>query len=374
MDTTAAVLEEPVGATAFAESRPAAFETVEVDDPGPEEVLVEVGAASLCHTDLDIASGDLVRPTPLVMGHEGAGVVRQVGEGVASVAPGDHVVLGRMACGRCASCRAGRSNLCDERSVATTDGTLRGGAVRFGRNGGALHHCHGVSSFSRHTVVNEEVAIGVTDAVPLERATLLGCGVFTGFGAVANTLGAAPGSSVVVFGCGGVGLSAVQGAAVSGANPVIAVDVLPEKLDAARELGATHAVNGEAEDPVERVRELTGGGADYAVTCVGVPVVIEQAVAAVGKAGEVAVVGVPPEGEGPALDAFDLMRHEKVVRGSFNGSYNLSLGIPTLAELVAAGALRLDPMVSSERPLAELNEAMADLQSGTGIRHVLVPE
>lgn len=373
MDTTAAVLDEPVGSAPFDEARPARFGTVEVDDPGPEEVLVEVGAASLCHTDLDIASGDLVRPTPLVMGHEGAGVVRQVGERVASVSPGDHVVLGRMACGRCAPCRAGRSNLCDERSVATTDGTLRGGAVRFGRDGEALHHCHGVSSFSQHTVVNEEVAIGVTDAVPLDRATLLGCGVFTGFGAVANTLGVAPGASVVVFGCGGVGLSAVQGAAVSGADPVVAVDVLPEKLDAARELGATHAVNSEVEDPVERVRELTGG-ADYAVTCVGVPEVIEQAIAAVGKGGEVAVVGVPPEGEAPALDAFDLMRHEKVVRGSFNGSYDLSLAIPTLAELVASGALRLDPMVSSERPLAELNEAMADLQAGTGIRHVLVPE
>lgn len=373
MESTAAVLETPVESPAFAESRPAAFEPIEVAAPGPAEVRVELAAAGLCHTDLKIALGDSEETYPLVMGHEGAGVVEAVGERVTSVSPGDHVVLGRMSCGRCADCRSGRSNLCDARRRASSDGTLRSGAVRFSRDGEPVHHCHGVSSFTQYTVVDEEVAIPITDAVPLEQATLLGCGVFTGFGAVTNTARAEVGSSVAVFGCGGVGLSAVQGAAVAGSDPIVAVDLLAEKLETAGSLGATHAVDASAADPVERLDALTEGGVDYAIVSVGDVTAIEQAAAAVGKRGEVLVVGVPPAGQSPDLDVYDLMRAEKTVRGSFNGSYDLPQAIPKLAELVASGALQLEPLISSVRPLDELNEAMAELESGTGIRHVLVP-
>jgi S-(hydroxymethyl)glutathione dehydrogenase/alcohol dehydrogenase len=373
MESTAAVLHAPVQSSDFAASSPADITAIEVAPPGPTEVRVELAAAGLCHTDLKIARGDSEETYPLVMGHEGAGVVEAVGERVTTVAPGDHVVLGRMSCGSCASCRSGRSNLCDARRHASSDGTLRSGAIRFSRDGGPVHHCHGVSSFTEYTVVDAEVAIPITDDVPLEHATLLGCGVFTGFGAVTNTARAEVGSSVAVFGCGGVGLSAVQGAAVAGANPVIAVDLIAEKLATAGALGATQTVDASATDPVERIRSLTDGGADYAVVCVGDVTAIEQAAAAVGKRGEVLVVGVPPSGASPDLDVYELMRAEKTVRGSFNGSYDLPQAIPKLAELVAAGALQLEPLISSVRPLAELNEAMAELEAGTGIRHVLVP-
>lgn len=373
MESTAAVLEAPVQSSDYAASNSVTVSTIEVDDPGPAEVRVELAAAGLCHTDLKIAHGDTGDPYPLVMGHEGAGVVEAVGGQVATVSPGDHVVLGRMSCGDCGSCRSGRSNLCDARREATRAGTLRSGGVRFSHAGRSLHHCHGVSSFTEYTVVDEEVAIPITDDVPLQQATLLGCGVFTGFGAVTSSARAEVGSSVAVFGCGGVGLSAVQGAAVAGANPVIAVDLVAEKLQTAGTLGATQTVDAAAADPVERIRSLTDGGADYAVVCVGDVTAIEQAVAGVGKRGEVFVVGVPPAGASPDLDVYELMRAEKSVRGSFNGSYDLPRAIPKLAELVASGALQLEPLVSSVRPLDELTDAMAELESGTGIRHVLVP-
>lgn len=373
MEATAAVLQAPVESADFADSRPARFEPIEVADPGQAEVRVEVAAAGLCHTDLKIALGDSEETYPLVMGHEGAGVVESVGDRVTTVSPGDHVVLGRMSCGSCAACRSGRSNLCDVRRAASGDGTLRSGAVRFSRDGAPVHHCHGVSSFTEYTVVDEEVAIAVTDALPLEQATLLGCGVFTGFGAATNTAGVEVGSSVAVFGCGGVGLNAVQGAAIAGAEPVVAVDLVAEKLETAVELGADHAVDGSTDDAVARIRTVTDGGADHAIVCVGDVTAIEQAVAAVGKRGEVLVVGVPPAGASPDLDVYDLMRAEKSVRGSFNGSYDLPTAIPRLARLAASGSLRLEPLISSVRPLDGLNEAMAELESGVGIRHVVVP-
>lgn len=371
MEATAAVLEEPVDSSDFAETRPASIESIEVADPGPLEVLVEIEAASLCGTDLKIARGHSEETYPLVMGHEGAGVVRAVGSGVTTVAPGDRVVLGRMACGRCESCGAGRSNLCDVRRTASANGTLREGGVRFSRAGTPVYHCHGVSSFSQYTVVDEEVAIGITADVPPERATLLGCGVFTGYGAVTNTAGVEAGAAVAVFGCGGVGLSAIQGAVAAGAEPIIAVDLVAAKLETAEALGATHVVDAAAGDPADRITALTDGGADYAVVCVGAVTAIEQAAQSVGKAGQVVVVGVPPTGESPALDIYDLMRAEKVIRGSFNGSYHLPEAIPHLADRVAVGELQLEPLVSSVRPLSELNETMADLESGSGIRHVI---
>lgn len=373
MDARAAVLESPVEAADFAASRPAEVEVIEVAEPGPAEVRVEVAAAGLCHTDLNIVLGESDETYPLVMGHEGAGVVEAVGERVTTVSPGDHVVLGRMACGSCPDCRSGRMNLCDVRRTASAAGSLRGGGVRFSRDGDPVHHCHGVSSFTEATVVNEEVAIPVTDAVPLDRACLLGCGVFTGFGAATNTAAVEVGSSVVVFGCGGVGLNAVQGAAMAGADPVIAVDLVAEKLALAEQLGATHTVDAGGDDVAGAVRAVAGGGADYAIICVGAAAAIEQGLAAIGKRGEVVVVGVPPPGRTPDLDVYELMRAEQAVRGSFNGSYNLPVAIPRLADLAASGKLQLDPLVSSVRPLDELNDAMAELEGGTGIRHVLTP-
>jgi alcohol dehydrogenase len=373
METTAAVLREFTDAKDLAEARPARLESIVVDDPGPGEVLVEMTAASLCHTDVSIVHGEMDRPLPLVMGHEGTGVVRAVGEDVDTVQPGDSVVLGRTTCGRCRQCRAGRGQHCVQRSRVHRAGTLRTGGTRFSdADDDGLHHCHGVSSFSNHTVVTEEVAIPITDELPPAQATLLGCGVFTGAGAALNTADVEAGSSVVVFGAGGVGLSAVQGARIAGATQIIAVDLVPEKLEVASEVGATHTVDSSSVDAVERVVALSDGGVDYAFEVVGHPRVTEQAARCVGVTGQTVLVGTPPAGQTElSLDLYDIVTSEKSIIGSFNGSYTLPLAIPALAELAASGELQLDPLVSDTKPLSDLNEAMHDLETGTGIRQVI---
>lgn len=374
MESTAAVLYEPTDAENLAEEAPAKFETIDVSEPTGEEVLVEITAASLCHTDVGITRGHLEESFPLVMGHEGAGRVRAVGDGVTTVKPGDQVVLGRITCGRCEYCRAGKGQLCVERTKARRNGTLRTGDIRFSKDGEPVHHCHGVSSFSEQTIVTEEVAIAVTDDLPAEHATLLGCGVFTGAGAVMNTANVEAGSDVVVFGAGGVGLSAVQGARLRSAGTIIAVDIVPEKLEIAAEVGATHTIDSSEEDVVERVADITNGGADYSFEIVGNPRVAEQAVSCLRPTGQAVLVGVPPAGEREiSLDLYDMVVSEKELIGSFNGSYSLPLAIPRLAELAARGDLQLDPLITDSRPLTELNEAMHELETGTGIRQIIRP-
>lgn len=373
METEAAVLNEPTDREDLADAGPASVETVDVAEPGRGEVLVGIAAAGLCHTDVSIARGEMDRPVPMVMGHEGAGVVEAVGEDVEAVAPGDHVVLGRTTCGRCTFCRAGRAAMCEVRSRIHREGTLRTGGVRFHRDGEPVHHCHGVSSFSAHTVVTEEVAVPVTDDLPLEQAPLLGCGVFTGFGAVANTADVEAGASVAVFGAGGVGLSAVQGARVRGANEIIAVDLVPGKLERASRLGATHGVDAR-DEPVERIHEIVPGGVDYAVEAVGHPEVVSQAVASLSRTGTAVVVGTPPTGSHDVgIDLQGLVTGERSIVGSFNGSYTLPLAIPMLAELAADGRLSLEGMITDTKPLADVNEAMAALEAGTEVRQVLLP-
>ena len=374
METTAAVLYEPTETADFAETRPVAFERIDVADPTGEEVLVEVTAASLCHTDVAITRGHIEEKFPLVLGHEGTGRVRAVGDEVTSVEPGDQVVLGRITCGRCRFCRAGDGQLCIERTRAKREGSLRGGDVRFRKRGRPMHHCHGVSSFSRFTLVSEEVAIGIPDGLRPEQATLLGCGVFTGVGAVANTADVEAGSSMVVFGAGGVGLSAVQGGRLRGAADIIAVDPVREKRAVAGEVGATHTIDPSTEAVVDRVLELTDGGVDYAFDVVGDPRVTEQAVDCLTPTGQAVLVGIPPAGAKElSLDLYDIVTSEKSIVGSFNGSYSLPLAVPRLAALAVKGDLKLDPLVTAVKPLRELNEAMHELETGTGIRQVIEP-
>ena len=373
-ESTAAVLESPTDDHDFAESRPVSVEPVEVKDPEGEEVLVEIRATSLCHTDVGFALGHFDVPYPLVLGHEGAGVVREVGDRVHDLEPGDHVVLARIACGRCRRCREGHSHLCERRVPANESGRLRNGNVPFSRDGEPIHHCLGVSSFTEHTLVTEDVAVPVPEELPFDRACLLGCGVFTGFGAVENTADVELGSSVVIFGAGGVGLNGIQAARIRDASEVVAVDLVDEKLDLARELGATHAVNPTEEDPVERIREICPDGADYAFEMTGHEEVITQALDAVGSRGEVIVVGVPPFGHRSVdLDVYGMLFGEKSIRGSLSGSYNLSIAIPKLADLAVEGRLELDPLVTDTRPMAEVNEAMAALEEGGQIRQLLRP-
>jgi Zn-dependent alcohol dehydrogenase len=374
MESTAAVLYETTSAENLAEAAPARLESIDIAEPSGEEVLVEITAASLCHTDVAIARGHLEESFPLVMGHEGAGRVRSVGDDVTSLKPGDQVVLGRIACGRCEFCRAGKGQLCIERTTARKDGTLRTGEIRFSKNSEPIHHCHGVSSFSDHTLVTEEVAIKITDELPPAHATLLGCGVFTGAGAVMNTANIEAGSSVVIFGTGGVGLSAIQGARLRSAIDIIAVDIVPEKLSVAEKVGATHTINSSSEDAVKCVEEITNGGVDYAFEIVGNPQISEQAIACLAPTGQAVLVGVPPAGkEELALNLYDMIVSEKEILGSFNGSYNLPLAIPKLADLITKGDLKIDPLITATKPLTELNEAMHELETGTGIRQVIQP-
>ncbi|MFC6768282.1 zinc-binding dehydrogenase [Natrinema soli] len=374
MESTAAVLESPTDGNNLSKATPAAFKTIEIADPTGEEVLVEITAASLCHTDVGITRGQLEELFPLVMGHEGAGRVAAVGEDVESVDPGDQVVLGRITCGRCEFCREGNGQLCSKRTEARRSGTLRTGNIRFSRNGDPVHHCHGVSSFSEYTLVTEEVAIEVDDNLPAEQATLLGCGVFTGAGAVMNTADIEAGSSVVVFGAGGVGLSAVQGARLRSAREVIAVDIVQEKLKIASEVGATHTINSSEEDVVDRVREFTDGGVDYAFEVVGNPHVTEQAIECLTPTGQAVLVGVPPLGKRDiSLDLYDMVVSEKGVVGSFNGSYSLPLAIPKLADLAVKEDLQLEPLITDRKPLTQLNEAMHKLETGAGVRQIIEP-
>jgi len=375
MRSNAAVLHQSVESGALTEERPASIESVEVADPTGEEVLVEIGAASLCHTDVAMARGHLDERYPLVMGHEGAGFVRAVGDDVTGLEPGQQVVLGRMSCGQCEHCRIGRSNICKRRSEARQAGTLRTGNICFNQDDQPVHHCHGVSSFTEHTIITQEVAIPVPDTLPIEQASLLGCGVFTGAGAVMNTADIEAGADVAVFGCGGVGLSAVQAARARGAGEIIAVDVVEEKLELAAELGATHTVDSSATDPVTAVQERTDGGVDYAFEVVGSVDVAEQAIAALAPLGTAVLVGVPPQGTHSAdISFFDLVLGEQTVIGSFNGSYDLPTAIPTLAEMVVDDHLTVEPLITGERTLSELNQAMEALESGEGIRQLILPE
>jgi len=369
MESRAAVLDAPVDSV---ETAPARLETIEVAEPTGEEVLVEIRSASLCHTDVGSALGHIPEQFPYVMGHEGAGVVRAVGADVTSVDVGDHVVLGRIACGSCRYCREGHSNLCRVR-YESGGGTLRTGAIRFERDGEPIHHYHGVSSFTQYTSVTEEVAIPITDEIPLETASLLGCGVFTGAGAVMNTADVEPGSSVVVFGLGGVGLSGVQAADLRGATTIVGVDLDPAKFDLARELGATAVVDPTEVDPADAVRDLTDGGADYVFDMVGDPGIIEHAVEMLRPRGTHVVVGSIPGAGSVEQEWGKVMRSELRILGSFNGSYNLGVAIPMLAELVASEKFTLTEMISATRPLDEVNDALREQQTGSPVRQVLLP-
>lgn len=374
MRTNAAVLRTTVESDDLAAEAPASVEEIDVADPTGEEVLVNIDAASLCHTDIAIAREEIIRPRPLVMGHEGTGTVRAVGEAVTSVEPGDNVVLGRTTCGRCKYCRTGAGQHCVERSAAHREGRLRTGAVCFSDDNGPIHHTNSVASFSQHTVVTEEVAIPIPEELPTEHATLLGCGVFTGVGASMNTADVEAGSSTVIFGAGGVGLSTVQGARIRGANEIIVVDIVPEKLETAEAVGATHTIDSSESDPVEAVQDIIPGGVDYAFDAVGHRAIVEQCVDSLSVTGEAVLVGVAPEGKQVVdLNVYDIVTAEKSLIGSFNGSYTLPIAIPTLAELAVEGKLRLDPLISDTKPLSAINDAMDELETGTGIRQVIQP-
>jgi S-(hydroxymethyl)glutathione dehydrogenase/alcohol dehydrogenase len=365
MKTRAAVLWKPGGPVEILE--------VDIGAPKEGEVLVRIAACGVCHSDLHVVDGHLPEPLPLVLGHEAAGVVEETGPGVQSLEPGDHVVLALVpSCGECAECRRGRPNFCTLGARMAAEGTLADGTSRLSLNGTTLHHFNSISSFAGHAVVPESAAVKIRDDVPLDSAALVGCSVLTGYGAVMNTAKVEQGASVAVWGCGGVGANVVQGARLAGASRIVAVDTRPEKLELARELGATDVVQaGEGMDTVTAVQELTGGGPDYAFEAIGSERAIQEAWKTTRAGGTVVVVGIMPRGSSLTIDPWQFMS-EKTLKGTFLGSARIQEDVPRLVDLYHAGELDLDRLVSRKLLLAELPEAFDRLRAGDVVRQVVV--
>lgn len=347
---------------------------LDLDDPRPGEVRVRIVAAGVCHSDLHVQRGEWVLPTPLVMGHEGSGVVTTVGEGVSRVAVGDHVILSWVAaCGRCRYCRAGHPARCElVATVVAPRGVLYDGTTRFRWHGQPVHHYLGVSSFAEEVVVPESGAIPIRRDVPLDVMALIGCAVATGIGAVQRTAQVPPGASVAVIGCGGVGLSVVQGARLAGAGQIIAVDVIPTKLDVARSMGATHTVDASAGDAVATVRDLSAGGADFVFDAIGKIATTEQAIAMLALGGAAVIVGLPPTGAKARFEPLALAEADQRILGSNYGSVRPAEDFPLMVELYARGELKLDELVSGRRPLEEAAAALDDLAAGRALRTLLI--
>src|SRR5262245_19302550 len=353
---------------------PLRVEEVDLEAPHAGEVRVRVAAAGVCHSDYHYMRGDLVGNLPVVLGHEGAGVVEEVGPGVTSFRPGDHVVLlWRTACGRCEFCSRGRPALCPEGASVRATGRMPDGTSRLSRDGQEIRHFLGVSCFAEQTVCQERSLLKLPEDVPLPVGAVAGCAVMTGVGAVVNTAKVEPGSSVLVVGAGGVGLCAIMGAVLAGAARIVAADLNPNKLELATSFGATDVVDASQEDVVAAVRELTGGGVDYAFEVIGLAGTVVQAVKALRTGGTAVAIGMAPVGAEAPIDVLDLVRQEKTLKGSVYGSTRPQTDFPRLFELYRRGRLPLDRLLTREWRLDQINEAYDALVAGSVARSVLIP-
>jgi alcohol dehydrogenase len=357
----------------YAQSRPLAIEALDLAGPGPDEVLVRIGAAGLCHSDLSVVNGSRPRVMPMVLGHEAAGEVIECGPGVREVARGDHVVFSFVpGCGHCAPCSIGRPALCEPGASANVAGTLLNGTRRLrDASGGELHHHLGVSGFAEHAVVSVHSVVRVERELPFEIAALFGCAVLTGVGAIVNTARVAPGDGVAIFGLGGVGMAAVLGAVAAGAHPVIAVDLQPAKLALALELGASHALAAHG-DAVAQVRELSHGGAHHCIESVGSAKVLEQAYAATRRGGNTISCGLPDPRQAMSIPAVSLVIEERTLRGSYMGSAVPSRDIPRYIALYRAGRLPVERLISHRLGLDEINTGFDRLARGEALRQVVL--
>jgi S-(hydroxymethyl)glutathione dehydrogenase/alcohol dehydrogenase len=353
-----------------ANNAPLEIESLNIDDPGPGEVLLKTAASGICHSDLTVIKGGLPMPPPCVLGHEPAGVVETVGEGVTDFVPGDHVIGCLTSwCGVCKFCTAGRPYLCPTQFT----GRPEGAKSRLTTEGGdPIYQFANLSSFAEKMLCPERSLVKIRDDMPLDRACLIGCGVTTGLGAALNTVNIPAGASVAIVGCGGVGLSALQGARITGAGKIIAVDAQSWKFDLAQKLGATDCVDASDGDPVAAVQALTGGGADFVFECIGLPVTQQQSVAMTGRGGTTVLVGVVPITEMVPIPTADLTLQEKNITGSFMGSNRFRFDMPKYIEFYLDGRLYLDEMISSRIALDEVNDAFEQMKSGSAARQVIV--
>lgn len=374
MKIRAAILEAMGAPRPYAQSKPLKLAEVELAPPGPGEVLVRLGAAGLCHSDLSVINGDRPRPTPMVLGHEAAGTVEETGPGVEDLRKGDRVVMVFVpSCGHCLPCAEGRPALCEPGGAANTAGTLLSGARRLSRDGGgAVHHHMGVSAFAEYATVSRRSLVKVPSDLPFEEAALFGCAVLTGVGAVVNTARVPPGSSVAVIGLGGVGLAALLGAVASGARQIVAVDLSPEKLGLARQLGATDTVDGGAADAAEQIRTATNGGVEFAFEMAGSVKAMELAYKATRRGGMTVTAGLPPPNASFPVPQVNLVAEERTIKGSYIGTCVPTRDLPRFIALYRAGKLPVDRLMSGRLRLDEINEGFDRLDRGEAVRQVIV--
>lgn len=375
MKMKAAILRKILADRPYADSQPIQIEEVELDGPKPGEVLVKVTSAGLCHSDLSIIDGARPRPVPLALGHEGAGEVVEVGAGIRDLAPGDPVVFQFSAsCGRCANCQSGRPQLCQAHSAARAKGELMGGGKRIRDASGAeVSHHSGVSCFAEYAVVDRGTCVKVDADAPVDIAAIFGCAVMTGVGAAVNTAALRPGQSAVVIGLGGVGFSALLGAKMAGASPLIAVDINPEKLGLARQLGADHTVDASEADHLDQIRDLTGGGVEVAIETAGSIKALQTGYASLATGGTLVTAGLAPAGAELPIHAADLVTREISVRGSYMGSCVPVRDIPRFIRAFNEGRLPVDRLVGSQVGFEEMNAGFDRLADGAAIRQILRP-
>jgi alcohol dehydrogenase len=373
MKIKAAVLYAMDAKPPFAESRPLSIQDVDLAPPGPGEILVKIGAAGLCHSDLSVINGHRPRPMPMALGHEAAGIVEALGDGVTDLQRGDHVVLVFVpSCGHCEPCAEGRPALCEPGAAANGSGTLLSGARRLSRNGQPIHHHLGCSVFAEYATVSRRSAVRIERELPLDEAALFGCAVLTGVGAVVNTAQVRVGSSVAIIGLGGVGLAAVLGANAAGARQIVAVDLSDDKLALAKALGATHTFNAANPDCKDEIRQASGGGVAFAFEFAGSVRALELAYGITRRGGTTVTAGLPPPTAMFPLPPVNLVAEERTVKGSYIGTCVPSRDIPRYIDLYRQGKLAVNRLMSGRLKLEDINRGFDLLNEGRAVRQVVV--
>jgi alcohol dehydrogenase len=373
MKIRGAVLNAMGAEPPYDKTRPLAIDEMELKAPGPGEVLVRIAAAGLCHSDLSVINGDRPRPTPMLLGHEAAGVVEALGDGVTDLAKGDHVVLVFVpSCGHCLPCMEGRPALCETGAASNTAGALAGGHRRIFRGGDTINHHMGCSAFADHAVVSRNSLVKVDPELPLEEAALFGCAVLTGVGAVVNTAKVPMGATTAVVGLGGVGLAALLGACASGASRIVAVDLAKDKRDFAMSIGATDAFDAAAPDVVEAIRKATNGGVDYAFEFAGSVKAMDLAYRITRRGGTTVTAGLPHPNATFALPQTNLVAEERTVKGSYIGTCVPARDLPRYVALYRQGKLPVDKLLTHRLKLDDINAGFERLREGKAVRQVVV--
>jgi alcohol dehydrogenase len=374
MKTRAAVITEMEKPRPYATSRPMVIEELDLDPPGEGEILVKIHAAGLCHSDLSTINGDRPRQMPMVLGHEAAGEVMELGAGVKDLKVGDHVILVFVpSCGHCMPCMEGRPALCEPGAKSNGSGTLLSGETRLSRNGKPVHHHVGVSAFAEYAVISRQSAVKIDRTLAFEEAALFGCAVITGAGAVINTAKVPPGTTAAIVGLGGVGLMSMLAARLSGCRQIVAIDMLDDKLKLAKQLGATHTVNARDPNCVEQVKDITQGGVDFAFEMASSVKALELAYKITRRGGMTVTGSLPHPTHTMALPATNLVAEERTVKGSYVGSCIPNRDIPRFIALYQQGLLPVDRLMSERIKLDEINAGFDKLADGGTVRQILLP-